>query len=614
MKKRILGRSKTIVAGVLLLGMVLITAGVGGQSASAQFGTDVYVMGEFVRNGQFDVYNSISETPYGWWFDVSPGYPTKVVFDNGNPVLRIQPPLLSSSLYLFIWQEIPIPKQTELASLSFKYRLVPDQGQARIRVQFETDTGRVLGNTTFTSSWYPSDSGWVTDTTSLSASFLQEFDTAHANGERVYLVIGYERSQDDNSYVLLDDISLWIQGWRFQPYLNGAIAFVGQNSSGQYTVEWVYPDGSHRTTAWTYPSGLSAKLWKPVWRPNGEEIAFASGHEASASPYLTDIYAVKPDGSGLRRVTNPPAMADVQSGYQYGTVTGQILNNYGSVTSMLLYVEGAKSPVAHYPGAYQATTSFTIPNVADLGAGENQNLYITWGDGACATGVEWELGTSIDVQPGQTIDIGTISFDGDCNQFEASNPTWKRDGSEIGFSGAYLAKRAQASGEALGRDLFSSSAGMVGKDLDWSPANDTVLFQGQSGGNFGIFHIDAGGSSATQRVLDSQFLGAVTEEQAWLPDGSTFVYSTSDGQIYEYNPSGNDTQLLALNYESVEGLSVSPDGNYIVFERVMKSSHELWILDRLQPNTLWPLVTDFATDPDWARSDPVIPQKHKVYL
>ncbi len=594
-----------------LLFSVLALAMAGSRPASAQFGTDVYVIGDFVRNGQFNFYNSISETPYGWWFDVSPLYPTKVVFDGTNPVLRIEPPLsLSFKPYLFIWQEIPVPRRTEFATLSFKYRLVPDQGQARIRVQFETDTGRVLGNTNFTSSWYSSDSGWIDDTTDLPASVVQDFDNAYDQGERVRLVIGYERSQDDNSYVLLDDVSLWIRGWRFQPFLGGAIAFIGKNSSGQYTVEWIYPDGSDRTTVWTYPSSTTVKLWKPAWRPDGREIAFASGHESSASPYLTDIYAVRPDGSGLRRITNPPAMSEVQSGYQYGTVTGRLYNDYGTVTAMNLYVMGAKTPVPFNPGARGDTTTFTILNVADLGPGEDQPLVITWGDGVCATGVEWEVGTTIDVQPGQTIDIGTITFDGDCNKFEASTPTWKWDSTEVGFSGAGLAKRANANGEFLGRPLFNT--GIIGNDLDWSPATtspdrEQVLFQGEVNGTFGIHLTTEGSSSATTLVNNSQFLGALTEEQAWLPDGSTFVYSTSDGQIYEYNPNGNDKQLLALNNESVEGLSVSPDGDYIVFERVMRTSHELWILYRPQPNIFWPLVTDFATDPDWSRSNPVLP-------
>ncbi len=597
-----------------LLFSVLALAMAGSRPAAAQFGTDVYVIGDFVRNGQFNFYNSISETPYGWWFDVSPLYPTKVVFDGTNPVLRIQPPFsLSFKSYLFIWQEIPVPRRTEFATLSFKYRLVPDQGQARIRVQFETDTGRVLGNTNFTSSWYSSDSGWINDTTDLPASFVQEFDTAYANGERVRLVIGYERSQDDNSYVLLDNVSLWIRGWRFQPFLGGAIAFIGKNSSGQYTVEWIYPDGSDRTTVWTYPSSTAVKLWKPAWRPDGKEIAFASGHEESASPYLTDIYAVRPDGSGLRRITNPPAMSEVQSGYQYGTVTGRLYNNYGTVTAMNLYVMGAKAPVPFNPGARGDTTTFTILNVADLGPGEDQPLVITWGDGTCATGVEWEVGTPIDVQPGQTIDIGTITFDGNCNKFEASTPTWKWDGSEVGFSVTGLARRANANGEFLGRALFNT--GIIGNDLDWSPADtspdrEQVLFQGEANGTLGIHLTTEGDSSATTLVNDSQFLGAITGEQAWLPDGSTFVYSTSDGQIYEYDPNNTSSpgkKLLALNNEIVEGLSVSPDGDYIVFERIMGPKRELWILYRKSPNVLWPLVTDFATDPDWGKSAPVFP-------
>ncbi len=608
-----------------LLFSVLALAMAGSRPAAAQFGIMVPAIGEFVRNGGFDYYSS-SGIPYAWWVDISPGYPTAVVSDpddSTNPVLRIQPPILDKA-YLFIWQEIHLPDDPGTPTLSLRYKLLPfgsslPSGRARVRVQFETDTGTLLES--LTSQWYDNTTGWpqnwVTDTTDLSSipGLIDKFKQAYQNGERVRLVVGYERDNtNDDILMLVDDISFWTwDGQRFQPFLGGAIAFIGKNSSGQYTVEWIYPDGSDRTTVWTYPSSTTVKLWKPAWRPDGREIAFASGHESSASPYLTDIYAVRPDGSGLRRITNPPAMSEVQSGYQYGTVTGRLYNNYGTVTAMNLYVMGAKTPVPFNPGARGDTTTFTILNVADLGPGEDQPLVITWGDGTCATGVEWEVGTTIDVQPGQTIDIGTITFDGDCNKFEASTPTWKWDGTEVGFSGAGLARRANANGEFLGRPLFNT--GIIGNDLDWSPADtlpdrEQVLFQGQANGAFGIHLTTEGSSSATTLVNDSQFLGAITGEQAWLPDGSTFVYSTSDGQIYEYDPNNTSSpgkKLLALNNEIVEGLSVSPDGDYIVFERIMGPKRELWILYRKSPNVLWPLVTDFATDPDWGKSAPVFP-------
>jgi len=39
----------------------------------------------------------------------------------------------------------------------------------------------------------------------------------------------------------------------------------------------------------------------PAWSPDGDWIAFASNHEGNY-----DIYLIRPDGSGLRRLTQSP--------------------------------------------------------------------------------------------------------------------------------------------------------------------------------------------------------------------------------------------------------------------------------------------------------------------
>src|SRR5712692_8665987 len=45
--------------------------------------------------------------------------------------------------------------------------------------------------------------------------------------------------------------------------------------------------------------------YDPVWSPDGRSIVFTSDHEGSA-----DLYRVKPDGTGLERLTDSPAYDD----------------------------------------------------------------------------------------------------------------------------------------------------------------------------------------------------------------------------------------------------------------------------------------------------------------
>jgi hypothetical protein len=79
----------------------------------------------------------------------------------------------------------------------------------------------------------------------------------------------------------------------------------------------------------------------------------------------SDVYGIKPGGRGLRRITNPPSKAELDAGgYQMGTVTGQVHNNYGAVTTFLVYVEGAKEPVSVNVGDFGDTVGFTVPLLA----------------------------------------------------------------------------------------------------------------------------------------------------------------------------------------------------------------------------------------------------------
>src|SRR5689334_8862758 len=84
----------------------------------------------------------------------------------------------------------------------------------------------------------------------------------------------------------------------------GTIAYV----RGSTELRLINPDGTNDRKLWTDPN-LSEDLgiYELAWRPDGKEIAFSSSHEATASLYHADIYLIRPDGSGLKRLTNPPS-------------------------------------------------------------------------------------------------------------------------------------------------------------------------------------------------------------------------------------------------------------------------------------------------------------------
>jgi Tol biopolymer transport system component len=63
-------------------------------------------------------------------------------------------------------------------------------------------------------------------------------------------------------------------------------------------------DGNHERVIWAATderNGLPAGGQVPEWSPDGSLIAFIAGPQTSSG--RTDIYVVRPDGSGLRRLT-----------------------------------------------------------------------------------------------------------------------------------------------------------------------------------------------------------------------------------------------------------------------------------------------------------------------
>lgn len=402
--------------------------------------------------------------------------------------------------------------------------------------------------------------------------------------------------------------------------ISGTIAYIGMDSSRNLmTINRIDPDGTDQQTLWTHPSSVpeTNTLYDLAWKPDATEIGFSSNHESLYSAFNSDVYGIRPDGSGLRRITNPPSVAELNSGsYQFGTVTGQVYNNYGYVTSFFVYVEGAKDAVSVNVGDYGDTVGFTIPDVADLGVGSH-TVTLIWSKGSvsCANGREYTASV-VDVVAGQTVDAGTLQFNGQCGTYDSKSITWKRDGSLLGVD-VIGPRQFDAAGQALGTDLFSNA--LFADNLAWSPTDDRILYRKWvvSGSDNGIYMTTAGGSSGTWLVQENAYSLYVTP--AWLPDGSGFVVS-ADNALYYYdfsNPASPLSTILDFGSggDYILNPSVSPDGNYVVFERYMAATVQsnLWIVERTKPTNLYALTTNGrSANPSWSRVDP--PSYKYLYL
>lgn len=515
-------------------------------------------------------------------------------------------------------QELHLPSQTTAATYAFDYRLVQQTYGTWAKLEAGIMKGDSLATATVIkvvedSGWVYATTGWQTISGALDAADIAAVQAAHAAGEHVWFV--FNLIQNPNSFqALLDNVSFKVTGNMDYPTVAGAIAYIGANSNGyDKTVNRIKPDGTAQQTVWTHPSTTPSTnhIYDVAWKPDASELAFSSNHETAYSAFNSDVYGIRPSGSGLRRITNPPSKAEIDAGgYQMGTVTGKVHNNYGPVTTFFVYVEGAKDVLSIDPGNFGDETGFTIPNVADLGTGLHYVVFI-WSKGAaCANGREYAAAV-VDVQPGGTADAGTLTFSGNCDIYDSNAITWKRDGSEVGVD-IITPRKFLAGGQAIGTDLFN--APLTADKPDWSPVNDQILYRNFIvSGNRGIYLTTADGSTGTWLVNEGSALWVTP---AWLPDGSGFVY-TIDQQLRQYILSGNQDTLLAEFYnEYVDNPSASPDGNYIVFQRQSTGAttqYDLWIINRTNPVEMWAVIDDGKSyNPDWSLADP--PDLSGVYL
>jgi Tol biopolymer transport system component len=84
------------------------------------------------------------------------------------------------------------------------------------------------------------------------------------------------------------------------------IAF-NSNFTGDHVMYVIDPDGSNIVDLSAVGEG-----WQVDWSPDGSSIIFASGRDQTADGY-DDIYAMRPDGSDVRRLTDLQAYAPAWS-------------------------------------------------------------------------------------------------------------------------------------------------------------------------------------------------------------------------------------------------------------------------------------------------------------
>lgn len=381
------------------------------------------------------------------------------------------------------------------------------------------------------------------------------------------------------------------------PGTRGSISYVTRDE-----LRIIEPDGSGDRLVFALPDERNS-ITGLAWRPDGGEIAFASDHEMATSFYERDIFVIRPDGTGLRKLTNPPAY-DRLADYPKGDVTVTVQNATFDAGPYFVYVLGAPEPQqVTIEGA--SSVQLTFEDVADLGDGSEQPVVVI-------NGIQrwWSAGAVPDVKAGESVDGGTVTIGANPLQhFGADGPFWRADSSRLGFIGLPTCLLQQTPADppagAYYQPLLDPTVFVGICAADWAPTAvlaDELLIADPSAytetGETSIYRITAGSATKGEPLVTFGDYVRVIDLR-WLPDASGFIVARQTAlldenvNLFRFDfASGELTQLTEFAGAFARRFAISPDGESIVFERVTElgGASDLWVMnsDGSDPRLLVP--------------------------
>jgi TolB protein len=403
---------------------------------------------------------------------------------------------------------------------------------------------------------------------------------------------GIERLTDDPAY---DDQAAWSPDGK-------QIVFVTTRAGGTADL-WILDVQTHRARPVTSGPGGD---FRPSWSPDGKWIAFSSDRESSLPMargrwehlHLVDIYLVRPDGSGVKRLSkhgdfcgSPKWSPDSKSVVAY-CMPAEDTWTYRSApvegeTSLMRFdaATGESSPVAARPGVKIFPAVLSSGEVAFvLKDKRGQGIFYAGGKSGPTGDVRW--------------------------------PSWSPDGSQVVYG------RVIPTPSGTARKIWSRNPRYELVSTGTLPAYDpsgrryvaTALAANRADSTLMLTEDDA----APKKLMESK--GELILGPQWSPGGDAIVFGigkfsafldfaigakkphdpvNGGAQVAMVNPDGTGFHKVTSGANNNGFPAFSPDGKRIVYRTMGPDGDGLRIMN-LEDHAVTTLTSDYDNFPVWS--------------
>ena len=466
------------------------------------------------------------------------------------------------------------------------------------------ERGLTQGTLDYNPAWSP-DGKWIAFTSERNGS--ADLYRVQIDGS------GLERLTDDPAF---EDQAAYSPDGR-------QIVFVTTRAGGTADL-WILDVQTHRAKPLTSGPGGD---FRPAWSPDGKWIAFSSDRESSLPMakgrwehlHLVDIYMVRPDGSGLKRLSrhgdfcgSPKWAGDSKSVVTYcmpaeDTWTYRVTAMEGETTLTRIDVaSGDAKPMSVGPGVKIFPAVLPSGETAYVRRdGPSQGVFYEGGKAGPAGDVRWPSWSP----DGSRVVYGRVATpttpSGTPRKVWSRNPQYELV--STGILPAYDPSGERYVATALATNLHDSTLMltegngparklMESKDEliiapQWSPSGDAIIFGIGKFSAFLDFAIGAkkpfeptnGGAQVAMINADGSGLRKITSGAnnngfaAYSPDGKRIVYRTM-------GPDGGGLRIMNLEDRTVTKLTMeydnfpawSPRGDLIAFVRKVNGDFDVF--------------------------------------